>query len=69
MNPSGLNKARDGRRRRVLWAPWYYDRAHHVGVARYAGEAGWTLQDTRAQTGMFDPDWTGDGVISFHGPS
>jgi LacI family transcriptional regulator len=38
-------------------------------VSRYAAEAGWTLQDTRAQTRGFDPDWTGDGVISFHGPS
>ena len=57
------------RRRRVLLAPWYYDRAHHVGVARYAAEAGWTLQDTQAQTRGYDPDWTGDGIVSFHGPS
>jgi LacI family transcriptional regulator len=53
----------------VLLATWYYDREHHVGVARYAAEAGWVLQDTQAQTRGFDPNWAGDGVISFHGPA
>jgi LacI family transcriptional regulator len=56
-------------RRRVLLACWYYDRDHHVGVAKYAAEAGWVLEDTAAQTRNLPAQWKGDGIISFHGRS
>jgi LacI family transcriptional regulator len=56
-------------RRHVLLACWYYDRDHHVGVARYAAEAGWVLEDTSSQVRALPQQWSGDGIISFHGRS
>jgi LacI family transcriptional regulator len=56
-------------RQHVLLACWYYDRDHHIGVARYAAEAGWVLEDTASQVRGLPAEWTGDGIISFHGRS
>jgi LacI family transcriptional regulator len=56
-------------RRRVLLACWYYDRDHHIGVAKYAAEAGWIVEDVLTQVAEVPADWDGDGIISFHGRS
>ena len=56
-------------RRRVLMACWFYDRDHHIGVARYAAEAGWILEDVLTQVAEVPSLWAGDGIISFHGRS
>jgi len=54
-------------RKRVLLLLSYYDYRHHAGVARYAGEAGWIVDDAATQERGLPADWTGDGIISFHG--
>jgi LacI family transcriptional regulator len=56
-------------RKRVLLLLQYYDYRHHLGVARYALEAGWALEDAYTQVRSLPESWEGDGVISFHGPS
>jgi LacI family transcriptional regulator len=56
-------------RRRILLALWYYDRDHHIGIARYAAEAGWILEDLITHVNELPTDWSGDGIISFHGKS
>jgi LacI family transcriptional regulator len=53
----------------VLLALQYYDYRHHCGVARYATEAGWALEDAYTQFRALPEVWEGDGIISFHGPS
>src|SRR6478609_9405869 len=52
------------RKKRVLLMLGYYVRAIHHGVAAYAHEAGWELDDTMARLGRIPPDWSGDGIIS-----
>jgi len=54
-------------RKRVLLALSYYDHRHHAGVARYAAEHGWALEDAYTQMKSLPPHWDGEGVISFHG--
>ncbi|HSI37106.1 MAG TPA: substrate-binding domain-containing protein [Tepidisphaeraceae bacterium] len=54
-------------RKRVLLALSYYDHRHHAGVARYAAEHGWALEDAYTQMKSLPHDWDGEGVISFHG--
>jgi LacI family transcriptional regulator len=54
-------------RKRVLLMLSYYDHRHHAGVARYAGEAGWIIDDAATQERGLPADWSGDGIISFHG--
>src|SRR5437868_2671876 len=56
-------------RKRVLLLLHYYDYRHHAGVARYAAQAGWALEDALTQANELPAHWTGDGVISFHGNS
>ena len=56
-------------RKRVLLLLQYYDYRHHSGVAKYAGEAGWALEDAYTQVRSPPENWAGDGVISFHGTS
>jgi LacI family transcriptional regulator len=56
-------------RKRVLLVLQYYDHRHHAGVARYAAQAGWALEDAYTQVRTLPEKWEGDGVISFHGPS
>ena len=36
----------------------------NVGVARYARSAGWILEDLASHSGVIDPDWSGDGIIT-----
>src|SRR4051812_28516931 len=55
--------------KRVLLLLHYYDYRHHAGVARYAAEVGWALEDAFTQANELPTSWTGDGVISFHGNS
>jgi LacI family transcriptional regulator len=57
------------KRKRVLLLLHYYDYRHHAGVARYACEAGWALEDAYTQVRGLPETWEGDGVISFHGNS
>jgi LacI family transcriptional regulator len=57
------------KRKRVLLVHQYYDYRHHSGVARYAAQAGWALEDAYTQIRMLPEEWEGDGIISFHGPS
>jgi LacI family transcriptional regulator len=54
-------------RKRVLLLLQYYDYRHHSGVARYAMEAGWALEDAYTQVRSIPETWEGDGIISFHG--
>ena len=51
-------------RKRVLLLLSYYDYRHHAGVARYAGEAGWLIDDAATQERGLPTGWTGDGIIS-----
>src|SRR4051812_36988438 len=55
-------------RKRVLLLLQYYDYRHHARVARYAADRGWALEDAYTLRSLPEK-WTGDGVISFHGPS
>jgi LacI family transcriptional regulator len=56
-------------RKRVLLVLQYYDYRHHSGVARYAAEAGWALEDAYTMVRGLPHAWDGDGIVSFHGPS
>ena len=58
-----------GARKRVLLVLQYYDYRHHSGVARYAAEAGWALEDAYTMIRSLPETWEGDGIVSFHGPS
>jgi LacI family transcriptional regulator len=66
---AGPQAHRRGNRRRVLLVLHYYDYRHHSGVARYAAEAGWALEDAYTMIRSLPDSWDGDGIISFHGPS
>jgi LacI family transcriptional regulator len=65
---AGRRRAR-GDRKRVLLVLQYYDYRHHSGVARYAAEAGWALEDAYTMIRSLPDSWDGDGIVSFHGPS
>src|SRR3954449_13543962 len=55
-------------RKRVLLVLQYYDYRHHSGVAKYAAEAGWALEDAYTMVRGLPESWDGDGIVSFHGP-
>jgi LacI family transcriptional regulator len=55
----------DRRPRRVLMAFSYYDHQMHLGVVRYARQAGWVLDTTMAHYGTPPSYWQGDGVLTF----
>src|SRR3954464_6589323 len=55
-------------RKRVLLVLQYYDYRHHSGVAKYAAQAGWALDDAYTMIRGLPETWDGDGIISFHGP-
>jgi LacI family transcriptional regulator len=42
---------------------WYVHEIN-VGVARYARSAGWILEDLASHSGVIDPEWSGDGIIT-----
>ena len=60
---------RRANRKRVLLVLQYYDYRHHSGVARYAAQAGWALEDAYTMIRGLPETWDGDGIVSFHGPS
>ena len=60
---------RRGSRKRVLLVLQYYDYRHHSGVAKYAAQAGWALEDAYTMIRGLPETWEGDGIVSFHGPS
>jgi len=62
-------RPRGKERKRVLLALHYYDYRHHAGVARYAAEQGWVLEDADSQKRVLPERWTGHGIVSFHGSS
>jgi LacI family transcriptional regulator len=60
---------RRGSRKRVLLVLQYYDYRHHSGVAKYAAERGWALEDAYTMVRGLPESWDGDGIVSFHGPA
>jgi LacI family transcriptional regulator len=67
--PARPTALRRGNRKRVLLVLQYYDYRHHSGVARYAAQAGWALEDAYTMIRGLPESWDGDGIVSFHGPS
>jgi LacI family transcriptional regulator len=65
----GAGVRRPGNRKRVLLVLQYYDYRHHSGVAKYAAQAGWALEDAYTMVRGLPETWDGDGIVSFHGPS
>src|SRR3954465_6726638 len=63
---AGVRRSRD--RKRVLLVLQYYDYRHHSGVARYAAQAGWALEDAYTMIRGLPETWEGDGIVSFHRP-
>ncbi|MGL5019282.1 MAG: substrate-binding domain-containing protein [Luteolibacter sp.] len=55
---------RTSHRHRVLLAMGWFVHEINVGVARYAREAGWILDDLASHTGTVDRKWVGDGIIT-----
>ena len=51
-------------RRRVLLLLGVYYAAHHTGIARYARDAGWVLDNIYAVGGVVPMWWGGDGMIT-----
>lgn len=54
-------------RKHVLLALAWYDSQIHRGIARYARQAGWILDNSMARDGMAPERWDGDGVIGVVG--
>lgn len=52
------------RRPCVLLAMGWFVHEINVGVARYARSAGWILEDLASHSGVIDPEWSGDGIIT-----
>lgn len=52
------------RRPNVLLTMGWFVHEINVGVARYARGAGWILEDLASHSGVVDPDWSGDGIIT-----
>lgn len=50
--------------RQVLLLLGVYYPAHHSGIARFAREAGWVLDNTYAQSGVPPFWWRGHGILS-----
>ena len=54
-------------KKKILYLPGFYVREHHLGIARYAQEAGWRLDAQMAHSGRVPHDWEGDGIITMSG--
>lgn len=50
-------------RRHVLLLLGYYNVSLHGGILRYAGEAGWALDDSYIRTSVPPVWWSGDGIL------
>ncbi|AHF89611.1 AraC family transcriptional regulator [Opitutaceae bacterium TAV5] len=55
---------RKNRRPCILVALAWYSPAIHLGIARYAREAGWILDPSMTHGGFTMDDWRGDGAIT-----
>lgn len=55
---------RKKKRKSVLLALGWYVHEINLGVARYAREAGWILEDMASHSGNVPPSWKGDGIIT-----
>ncbi len=51
-------------RKSVLLVLGFYVHEINVGVAKYARQANWILDDTTSRNGMVPPGWTGDGIVA-----
>lgn len=51
-------------RRNVLLLLGFYNMPLHAGIARYAREASWTLNDTYVRVGYPPVWWRGDGILA-----
>lgn len=59
-----LQQARHLIQRNVLLLLGYYNIPMHLGIARYAHEAGWSLCDEYVRVGTPPLWWRGDGILS-----
>jgi len=50
-------------RRSVLLLLGFYNVRLHQGIARYAHEADWVLDDTYVSAGLVPVWWDGDGIL------
>jgi LacI family transcriptional regulator len=57
-------KSQTRTRKSVLLALGWYVQEIALGVARYARQAGWELNDTTSHNGMIPSAWDGDGIIT-----
>ncbi len=48
----------------VLLAMGWFVHEINIGVARYARGAGWILEDLASHSGVIEPHWAGDGIIT-----
>ena len=56
-------RARSSRKQVLLAMGWYVHEVN-LGVAQYAQEAGWVLDDTASHSGVKPSSWRGDGIIT-----
>jgi len=63
-NPNCPQAGRRRIRRNVPLLLGYYNVLLHGGIIRYAGEAGWALDDSYERSGMPPVWWSGDGILS-----
>jgi LacI family transcriptional regulator len=50
--------------RRILLALGWYDHEINIGVAQYARQAGWVINDVMGHTNEIPTHWVGDGMIT-----
>jgi LacI family transcriptional regulator len=63
IDPSSPHASHRHIRRKVLLLLGYYNVSLHGGIIRYAGEAGWALDDGYMRSGMPPVWWSGDGIL------
>jgi LacI family transcriptional regulator len=62
--PSPMSKRNPNERKNVLLAMGSFVHEINVGVARYARQAGWILEDLASHSGSINHRWAGDGIIT-----
>lgn len=63
IDPSSPHASHRHVRRKVLLLLGYYNVSLHGGILRYAGEAGWALDDGYMRVGQPPVWWRGDGIL------
>lgn len=63
INPACPQSGRRHIRRNVLLLLGFYNVSLHKGIIRYAGEAGWALDDGYVRVGQPPVWWRGDGIL------